>query len=61
MEAQCVDEVLAMFAAEKRELDAKFPRVVTVREIVTAICRNYEPEPETLQQKSRAAKVTTAP
>ena len=43
-----------------RELDAKFPQVLTIREIVAKICNHYELEPETLQQKSRAAKVTTA-
>jgi hypothetical protein len=45
---------------QMRELDAKFPRVLTIREIVATICRHYELEPETLQQKNRAAKVTTA-
>ena len=43
-----------------REFDAKFPRVLTIREIVATICRHYELEPENLQQKNRAGKVTTA-
>lgn len=45
---------------QMRELDAKLPRVLTIREIVVAICHHYELEPATLQQKSRTAKVTKA-
>lgn len=44
---------------QMRELDAKFPRLLTIKEIIVATCHHFELEPESLQQKSRAVKITT--